>query len=159
MSKNSELILSELICTRICHDVIGPVGAISNGVELLEDGDADFLEDIKSLLMTSSTSLAAKLKMFRAVFGRTVGTGENADGINRLIDGYLLSVSRKSAKIVFEEKLDQDFLLKERLKIESSALLGRVIMSLIIIVCDCLPRGGFLSIISISDKQIHIFLI
>ena len=46
--------LSELICTRISHDLIGNIGAVGNAVELLEDGDMDFLDDIKSILQISS---------------------------------------------------------------------------------------------------------
>ena len=40
--------LSQIICTRISHDLIGNIGAVSNAVELLEEGDMDFMDDIKS---------------------------------------------------------------------------------------------------------------
>ena len=46
--------ISELICTRISHDLIGNIGAVANAVELLEEGDMDFLDDIRSILKTSS---------------------------------------------------------------------------------------------------------
>lgn len=42
MSEISSSALSEIICTRISHDLIGNIGAVSNAVELLEDGDMDF---------------------------------------------------------------------------------------------------------------------
>lgn len=58
----SETELAELICTRISHDVIGNVGAVSNAVELLEEGDMDFLDDIRSILKVSSSVLSARLK-------------------------------------------------------------------------------------------------
>ena len=54
-------LVSELICTRISHDLIGNIGAVSNAVELLEEGDMDFLDDIKSILKTSSGVLSARL--------------------------------------------------------------------------------------------------
>lgn len=65
----SETELAELICTRISHDVIGNVGAVSNAVELLEEGDMDFLDDIRSILKVSSSVLSARLKFFRLAFG------------------------------------------------------------------------------------------
>lgn len=67
----SETELAELICTRISHDVIGNVGAVANAVELLEEGDMDFLDDIRSILKISSSVLSARLKFFRLAFGLT----------------------------------------------------------------------------------------
>ena len=39
--------IAELVCTRISHDLIGNIGAVANAVELLEEGDTDFLDEIK----------------------------------------------------------------------------------------------------------------
>ena len=47
-------LITELVCTRISHDIIGNIGAVANAVELLEEGDLDFLDDIKSILKNSS---------------------------------------------------------------------------------------------------------
>ena len=49
--------LSELISTRLSHDIIGNIGAVANAAELLEEGDMDFLDDIKSILKTLSSSI------------------------------------------------------------------------------------------------------
>lgn len=56
--------ISELVCTRISHDLIGNIGAVSNAVELLEEGDMDFMDDIRSILKVSSGVLTARLKFF-----------------------------------------------------------------------------------------------
>ena len=64
-------LVSELICTRISHDIIGNIGAVSNASELLEEGDIEFLDDIKSILKTSAFNLSSRMKFFRmAFFGR-----------------------------------------------------------------------------------------
>ena len=60
--------ISELICTRISHDLIGNIGAFANAVELLEDEDDDFIDEIKNTLKTSSEVLTARLKFFRMAF-------------------------------------------------------------------------------------------
>ena len=49
--------MTELVCTRISHDVIGNIGAVANAVELLEEGDMDFIDDIRSILKVSSKVL------------------------------------------------------------------------------------------------------
>ena len=61
--------LSQIICTRISHDLIGNIGAVSNAVELLEEGDMDFMDDIKSILQVSSEVLSSRLKFFRLAYG------------------------------------------------------------------------------------------
>ena len=65
----SETELAELICTRFRQDVIGNVGAVYNAEEILEEGDMDFLDDIRSILKVSSSVLSARLKFFRQAFG------------------------------------------------------------------------------------------
>ena len=55
----------ELFCSRICHDLISPVTAINNGMELLENDPGDMLEDIRDLLMNSAFEGAGKLQYFR----------------------------------------------------------------------------------------------
>lgn len=86
----SETELAELICTRISHDVIGNVGAVSNAVELLEEGDMDFLDDIRSILKVSSSVLSARLKFFRLAFGLSNANLEDFGQAKvRLAENYL----------------------------------------------------------------------
>ena len=72
-----DLDLTQAVSTRISHDLIGNIGAVSNAVELLEEGDMDFLPDIKSILNTSSSVLSARLKFFRMAFGLDNSNLEN----------------------------------------------------------------------------------
>lgn len=65
-----------LLCSRLCHDLVSPVGAISNGVELLADkNNADMQEQIVELLEDSSAQTTNKLKFFRLAFGLAGGYG------------------------------------------------------------------------------------
>ena len=82
-------LVTELICTRLSHDIVGNIGAVSNAVELLEEGDMDFIDDIKSILSVSSKTLAARLKFFRMTFGLNNANLENSDIVFKTAQDYL----------------------------------------------------------------------
>lgn len=65
----NNVILSQLICTRISHDLIGNAGALSNALELMEDDDMEFWSDIKKIISASSSVLSARMRFFRLTFG------------------------------------------------------------------------------------------
>ncbi|TIV97165.1 MAG: histidine phosphotransferase, partial [Mesorhizobium sp.] len=55
--------LAALLCSRVCHDIISPVGAINNGLELLDEGGAD--EDAMKLIRQSAKNASARLQFAR----------------------------------------------------------------------------------------------
>jgi len=67
----SDLDLASLLCSRVCHDVISPVGAIANGLELMDDEDTDAEMKATALQMVKSSArtATAKLKFCRIAFG------------------------------------------------------------------------------------------
>lgn len=70
MSENTKIAtVMELLASRICHDIISPVGAINNGVELLQEIGADGLDDGLELIAYSAEQSAAKLAAFRLAYG------------------------------------------------------------------------------------------
>ena len=72
--------LASLLCSRLCHDLMSPVGALSNGIELLVDEtDPDMREKCLELLADSARASANKLKFFRLAFGAAGGFGEDID--------------------------------------------------------------------------------
>ena len=127
--------ISELVLTRVCHDIIGNIGAVSNAVELLEEGDTDFLEDIQSILKTSSGVLSARLKFFRLAFG--LRNANLADKENVL--DYLLTIGSRSHPI----ELRMGGVSEEFAK---AALLG------IMIVADTMIKGGVITIEQNADR-------
>jgi len=69
--------LASLLCSRLCHDMLSPVGALSNGLELLaEEKDPDMRKRCFELLEQSARASADKLKFFRLAFGAAGGFGE-----------------------------------------------------------------------------------
>src|SRR5438876_8149334 len=72
--------LASLLCSRLCHDLMSPVGALNNGIELLADEtDPDMRDKCLELLADSARASANKLKFFRLAFGAAGGFGEDID--------------------------------------------------------------------------------
>ena len=69
--------LASLLCSRLCHDLLSPVGALNNGIELLADEqDPEMRERCLELLAESARASANKLKFFRLAFGAGGGFGD-----------------------------------------------------------------------------------
>ena len=69
MSAHVDLRVVELLCARLCHDLVGPVAAISNGVELMGDDDPDFVRDAVALIGDASGKASSRLQFYRFAFG------------------------------------------------------------------------------------------
>ncbi len=68
MSRAIDLRVVELLAARLCHDLIGPISAISNGVELLADEDPDFVRDAARLVGDSARKALRNLQFYRFAF-------------------------------------------------------------------------------------------
>ena len=72
--------LAALLCSRVCHDVISPVGAIVNGLEVLEDEkDADMRQMSLDLIRKSAYTASARLQFCRLAFGAAGSAGASID--------------------------------------------------------------------------------
>jgi histidine phosphotransferase ChpT len=69
MSAHVDIRVVELLCARLCHDLVGPVAAISNGVELMGDDDPDFVRDAVALIGDASGKASSRLQFYRFAFG------------------------------------------------------------------------------------------
>lgn len=85
-----DLRLAQLLCSRLCHDLIGAAGAISNGVELLADKAAD-AADIHDLIGLSGRQLNRRLAFYRQAFAMsgTKGAGSSIEEARRLAAAFL----------------------------------------------------------------------
>src|SRR5512134_174684 len=79
--KLSDLDLAALLCSRVCHDIISPVGAIANGLELMDDPETDAAMRATALDMvrSSAKTATAKLKFCRIAFGASGSAGAHID--------------------------------------------------------------------------------
>lgn len=129
----SDLDLAALLCSRVCHDLISPVGAIANGLELMDDPemDAETKETALAMVRTSARTAAARLKFCRIAFGAAGSAGAVID----------LSEAGEIAKaFVAEEKrvqLEWNAPRENRPKQQVKLALNMVLMAL-----AGIPRGG-----------------
>ncbi len=135
MPANS-LDLASLLCSRLCHDLLSPVGALSNGLELLADEkDPEMRKRCMELLEQSAKASADKLKFFRLAFGAAGGFGETVpvSEARALIDALVGNNGRVSVNWMF----GIDSLAKPAVK---------TLLNLALIGLDALVRGGTLDI-------------
>ena len=124
--------ITELVCTRISHDLIGNIGAFSNAMELLEDddNDAEFVKETHSMLKVISSVLSARLKFFRMVFGIANSNLEKAELVKKTTSEYLQTLNPNSTIIL-------DFS-----PLEGKADLNRVFMLAVMVAADAIVKGG-----------------
>jgi histidine phosphotransferase ChpT len=141
MDVTVDLRVLELICSRICHDVVGPVGAINNGLELLaETGPADD-DGIMPLLASSAKQAWRRLDYFRTAMGYAGGRSE-----------WPVADLRRVAAGLFEEgKITFDWPAPAIMEPEPlPARQAKLLLHLVVLGAEALPRGGTLSL-SLSD--------
>jgi len=132
----SPLDLASLLCSRLCHDLLSPVGALSNGLELLaEERDPEMRKRCMELLEQSARTSADKLKFFRLAFGAAGGFGEavSVEEPKALIEALVAG----NARITLNWALGTGSLPKPAVK---------VLLNLAHIAIDALVRGGTLDI-------------
>jgi len=131
-----DLEFAALLCSRVCHDVISPVGAIVNGLEVLEEEEDDEMREHALLLIAKSALQAsAKLQFARLAFGASGSAGaqiEIADA-KRAADGLM-----EGGRITLAWDTKPAALHKTRLKL---------LMNVIQFATGAIPRGGELNII------------
>lgn len=135
----TNLNISELITTRISHDLIGNIGAVANAVELLEEGDMDFIDDIRSILKNSSQVLSARLKFFRMAFGLSSANIEDENLVRKTIDDYIKTIGNQNTKIDVEIG-------------EYTTRYVRIIMICIMILSDLVIRDAKINIKEAEHK-------
>lgn len=132
----SETELASLLCSRLCHDLLSPIGAMNNGLELLADEtDPEMRTRCIELLTDSARASANKLKFFRLAFGAAGGFGDKVD-VNeprQLIEGLVADKPR----VELQWQVPSSMLAKPAVK---------VLLNLALIGLDGLVRGGQLII-------------
>jgi histidine phosphotransferase ChpT len=127
---------ASLLCSRLCHDLLSPVGALNNGIELMADEhDPDMRARCLELLAESARASANKLKFFRLAFGAAGGFGDSVD--SREARSAIEGLYGLDGKIQLGWMVAEPALPKTAIK---------VLLNLALIAGDALVRGGRLDV-------------
>src|SRR3954453_15789554 len=141
--------LASLLCSRLCHDLMSPVGALNNGIELLADEtDPEMREKCLELLADSARASANKLKFFRLAFGPGGVIGQERD--------------TRRAKSAFEgvfgaeRRIELGWMVGDE-KLPKGAV--KLLLNLALLAGDALVRGGRLDVgAERTDSQIELVI-
>ena len=134
--------LAALLCSRVCHDLISPVGAIVNGLEVLDDNpkpeDRDFALD---LIRKSARTASARLQFCRLAFGAAGSAGAQIDlgDAQTMARGHI-----EDGKITLTWNLPRLLLPKNRVKL---------LLNMLVIAQQTIPRGGTLTIDPVGEGE------
>src|SRR3954464_4468400 len=127
---------ASLLCSRLCHDLMSPVGALNNGIELLADEhDPEMRARCLDLLGESARASANKLKFFRLAFGAAGGFADEVD--TREARVAIEGLFGGDGRIQLGWLMDEPTMGKPALKI---------LLNLVLIAGDALVRGGRLDV-------------
>lgn len=138
MSRNPNLTLSgadlaALLCSRVCHDVISPVGAINNGLELLDESGTD--ADAMDLIRTSALNASVRLKFARLAFGASGSVGASIDTGEAEKAARDFAAAEKKTEIIWNGP--RAIIPKNRVKL---------LLNLFLIAYSSIPRGGSIEV-------------
>jgi histidine phosphotransferase ChpT len=134
--------LAALLCSRVCHDLISPVGAIVNGIEVMEeDKDEETKAFALDLIKKSARAASAKLQFCRLAFGAAGSAGAQID----------LGDAEKAARGLLEDgktaltwNLPRELQAKNRVKL---------LLNMVLIGAATIPRGGTLTVDPVRDGE------
>lgn len=143
-----DVTILELMASKLCHDIISPVGAVSNGVEFLEEMGADAGEEATSLIAFSANQASAKLQAFR--FGYGAGGADS-------------SIKPEDIYNSFEKMIAPDGKIKQSWDPyteigpdERPAGMCKAIMNCLLLCTECLPKGGEIVLTPVSAETIEL---
>jgi len=127
--------LAALLCSRVCHDLISPVGAIINGLEVMEeDKDEETKAFALDLIKRSAGQASAKLQFCRLAFGAAGSAGAQIE----------LGDAEKAVRGLFEDgktsiawQLPRELVPKNRAKL---------LLNMLLVAAGAIPRGGTLKV-------------
>ncbi|MDT3684082.1 MAG: histidine phosphotransferase family protein [Pseudorhodoplanes sp.] len=134
--------LAALLCSRVCHDLISPVGAIVNGLEVMEDDNDQETKDFALELIKKSVKTAsARLQFCRLAFGAAGSAGAQIDlgDAEKVARGFM-----EDDKTKLTWNLPRLLLAKNRVKL---------LLNMLIIAGQTIPRGGVVTVDPIGTND------
>lgn len=135
MGTHVDLSIVELVCSRLCHDMVGPVGAATNGLELLRDVSSGLHDDIIDMTDTSARTAWRRLEFFRVALGWAGGRG--GWGTGEL--AHLAQNMLRDGKVRLDWQCAADVTALEGRG-------GKLVLNLILLIAESMARGGTLTL-------------
>lgn len=137
---------SEILISKICHDLVSPVGAVNNGIEFLSDMGADGLQDGLSLIEHSAKQASVRLQLFRMCYG---AGGSDAKTTGKMIyETFQNYVADTKCTMVWD-------LMNDIPDDDLPAGYMKTLLNMMVFVQECLPKGGTVTI-TMADGQMHV---
>ncbi|WP_262694798.1 histidine phosphotransferase family protein [Kordiimonas aquimaris] len=138
----SKLDFAALLCSRLCHDLVSPVGAINNGLELLSgEEDPNMREAVFDLIEKSTLQTSNKLQFFRLAFGAAGGFSAHLD---------TREAEKSLRAFLAGSKVDLDWNVTVA---ELSKGAVKLLLNLSLVGAEALIRGGELSVSFIAEGE------
>jgi histidine phosphotransferase ChpT len=135
----ASLDLAALLCSRVCHDLISPVGAIVNGIEVFEEEkDEETRTFALDLIKKSARQASARLQFCRLAFGAAGSAGAQIE------TGDAEKVSRG---LIEDEKIKITWNLPRELKPKNQV---KLLLNMLLVAAGTIPRGGVLTVDAIE---------
>lgn len=132
--------LASLISSRICHDLISPIGALNTAIEVLDDTESkEMHEDALKLIKLAASEASAKLSYLRIA----LGTNSTSKGVMNLDKLKLITENMFNT-----EKFSFNWDVSE-IKLEKS--IARILLNILMLAIQSIPRGGKVTI-KIEEK-------
>lgn len=127
--------LAALLCSRVCHDVISPVGAIVNGLEIIEDSDdASTHEFALDMIKKSAENASSKLKFARLAYGASGSAGSSID----------LADAEAAARGMFQDDKTSLSWAAPRALVPKNRV--KLLLNLVVLATSAIPRGGSIAV-------------
>jgi histidine phosphotransferase ChpT len=139
--------LAALLCSRVCHDIISPVGAITNGLEVLDEDNSEEMKTFAfDLIRRSARQASAKLQFARLAFGAAGSAGAEIDlaDAEKVATGYM-----QGEKAQFSFEAPPVLMAKNLVKL---------LLNLILLANAAIPRGGSIKV-SVEGEGIPRFVL
>lgn len=133
--------LSELVTARFAHELVGASGAISNGLELIEEMGGEAGQDVINLVAESAANLKARLQFYRMAYGRAGREAAGLPELRALTVGFLDHV----------DGVTLDWPMAPVVPILQGGE-GKLILNLVALAAEALPRGGVVTV-SLDDER------
>jgi histidine phosphotransferase ChpT len=137
--------LAALLCSRICHDVISPVGALNNGIELLEEPGAE--ADALALIKVSARNASARLQFARIAFGAAGSAGSQIDtgDAEQVATAYMAN--------------EKPTLIWSGARAYLPKAVVKLILNMILIGSGSIPRGGTVEVALPSPENEGVLMV